>query len=275
MHKPFPKYLVDLDIGTVTDICILFDEDHFNEFYNNIKQLDYLAEVTLKVGYMTAKVLTETKYNIGDKIDLKKTSLYSVSVSNPLQFQDLQPLLEQFVSFELKEQYDNIDQNGHHSFSILKVNFPSDLPVIIKTYLKDILNLMRWCAVVTFENQEPKFIQSFDHFLAEQHVYELALLHAQLHIEIYKGDSINIGEPQHRRRVEGRKKSINTRKQRKSDSIKEIQELINSNLKLQNLVTHNYSKAALLIKELSSSQILPSAETIAESYLPQMFPRKK
>ena len=278
MPFQFPKYLRDANEGEVIAVTQIYGPD---DDANNTESLWHLtASVKDQKSARTILVFiyTNHEYEVGDTIDLKDEKPYSAQLDLQLSFHQLQPLLEEYGTLDLQE-------GG--GFTFVK---NADLPNIIEAYVDDILDKMKHCISVKrvdgelrldhrdsympLRNSKEDIEQSAGvnaHINSQR--YELALLHAQLNIESKYGEALKEGQRLVRTLKENRDKAHKTSRSQKRDVEVIIRRLVNDNNAIKNLVAHNYAKAARKIFELEGGNIHVTEETVAETYLPRLFPR--
>lgn len=267
MGKKHPKYLRDLNAGTVTRITPLADFSDGEAMY----------EIIADLGNMFAQIFTEVEYTIGATIDLAEETPEQITMKGQVEFENLQPLLERFGFFQ-REGDNNITGQEVHTIGTGPNQFiyNENVPIVIKGYISSILDAARYCIDFQWSDGQVTLINDGDvSEYAPKTMYDIGVLHTQFFIELNVGEGISIGVPALRRRNIRRKKGNNKRVQQKLDAMKEVETYFSQSDELRHEAMDNHAKAAQEIKRASTSNLLPSAETIAETYLPKLFPKRK
>lgn len=275
MTETFPKYLRDLNNGTVVNV---------NRQYGPNKEhgtTDSLYMVTVNLGNMVAYAYTSVEYAIGDEINLTEQGPFDVRMREEIRFNNLFPLLSKFGSFSMKSDEERQAESMHSVLGPIlspswKYTLKQDVPIVIETYIHAITEAMRYCVDVYSNHGKIVLVESPDtHPSAPKNLYDLGVLHAQLELELERGEAIKSGAIVVKNQEMGRENSKATRAKIKTDVEALILEIVASSETIQNLLKHNYTKAAHEIIKLRTEGYLPNERTLAENYLPKIYPKEK
>lgn len=272
MSKTFPKYLRELDTGIVLELEQVFGPDEIN------RANDSLYHVTADLGNMKAKIYTNQKFDVGSSICLRAYPAYNIQMDDQLYFRGLQSLLERFGCFRLLSEEEKTETEGEIrpiKNWAYQINSSPPVPAVVAAYVDEIINVMTYTADVSQE-AEKIVIAKYSNIdpSSPKNLYDLGVLHAQLVIELEKGEAIKSGSKSVANQKQGRVRSKKTKAKRKCDVDQNIRNLVESNSTLKNLVGHNYSQATAMIFKLKTTEYLPSERQVKEKYLPRLYPRK-
>lgn len=271
MTNKFPKYLRDLNEGTVENIEVMYGPEPDQGTTN------FLYRVTANLGNMRAFIYSEDRYEIGSSINLKNEQPYEIEMVKEVSFNRLQPLLERFGRFHILSNEELAEKElSEDAYCLWTYKTNNLAPIVIETYIAAIIETMRYCVEVTEEDESIFLATSDDTYTSTpKNLYDLGVLHAQLQLELNRGEAIKSGDKVVKNQDMGRLKSRETKATNKAEVETRIKTLVESNVKLGKIVLHNRRAAARMIIDLNSFGYLPAERVIAETYLPAMYPKTK